>query len=145
LAGIPVYLALAGLPLWGYCLAVAGLIGASIFIAARAEAIYGGHDDRRIVIDEVVGYLVTMTGAAPTVIGISLGFVIFRVFDIVKPWPCSAIDRRMPGGSGVVLDDVAAGVYGAITLNIIHYFWPALKQVFRVIKCRAKSLPSATN
>ncbi len=109
---------------------MAGLIGAAIYLAARAEAIYGGHDDRRIVIDEVVGYLVTMTGAAPTVIGIFLGFVIFRIFDIAKPWPCSAIDQRMPGGTGVVLDDVAAGVYGAITFNIIYYFWPALERGF---------------
>lgn len=130
LAGIPVYLALAGLPLWGYSLAVAGLIGAAIFLSARAEAIYGGHDDRRIVIDEVVGYLVTMTGTAPSVTGIYLGFVVFRIFDITKPWPCSAIDRRIPGGTGVVLDDVAAGVYGAITLTVMYHFWPALDRFF---------------
>ena len=121
LAGIPLYLALSLLPLWAYALALIPVIWGAIYAAGRAEIIYDSHDDRRIVIDEVAGYAVTMLGTAPSVFSVILGFFVFRAFDIFKPWPCRDIDRRMPGGAGVVLDDVAAGVYGVILMLVIGY------------------------
>jgi hypothetical protein len=78
---------------------------------------------RAIVIDEVAGYLVTMIPVdkdhwAPLVVG----FVVFRFFDIVKPPPVRWLDENLPGGWGVVLDDVAAGVMGAIVMGALAYF-----------------------
>lgn len=126
LAGIPVYLAFSLLPLWGYLIATGALTVLAIWAADRAEAIHGGHDDGRIVIDEAAGYVATMTGVVPGVWDVILGFFIFRVIDIFKPWPCDAIDRRMPGGAGVVLDDMAAGVYGALLMHLFIWLWPTL-------------------
>jgi phosphatidylglycerophosphatase A len=122
LFGIPMYLALAGLPLWGYTAAAFGLIVPAIWAAARAEAIYGGHDNQRIVIDEAVGLVVAMIGTPPSLAGVALGFVLFRLFDIFKPWPCRVLDQRVPGGTGVVLDDVAAGLMAAAVLAAIRHW-----------------------
>ncbi|MBI5886423.1 MAG: phosphatidylglycerophosphatase A [Deltaproteobacteria bacterium] len=91
----------------------------SIYIAHRAAAIIGQKDPKCVVIDEVCG-LMTASFMVPfgskTVI---LVFLLFRFFDILKPWPVSSIDRGMGGGAGIVLDDVAAGVYANIFAQII--------------------------
>lgn len=126
LAGIPLYLAVCRLPLWAYLVVTAAAICLAVAAADRAEKIFGGHDDKKIVIDEVVGYMVTMVGIAPSFSSMALGFILFRFFDILKPWPCRAIDKSWPRGFGVVMDDVAAGVYAAAVLQIIIYFWPVL-------------------
>lgn len=126
LAGIPIYLALSRLPLWGYLAGLALLVWAAVFVAGRAQEIFGRHDDPRIVIDEAAGYLVTMVGAAPGLRAVVLGFIFFRVFDILKPWPCRAIDKKWVSGAGVVFDDVAAGIYGALALQATMYIWPSL-------------------
>ena len=126
MAGIPIYLLFCQWPVWVYLAAVAVLIMAAIPLASRANGIYGHHDDGRIVIDEVAGYLVTMVGVAPAPASIVAGFLIFRFFDILKPWPCSALDQRLKGGVGVIMDDVAAGIYGTMVLHILMALWPAL-------------------
>jgi len=93
------------------CVAVT-LVG--IWSAGVADHAWGSHDSGRIVIDEVAGYLVTMAlvdRSDPWVLGI--GFVVFRALDILKPPPVRWLDENLPGGVGVVLDDVAAGVMGA--------------------------------
>ncbi len=126
LAGIPVYLGLSLLPLPGYLAILVLFTLAAMFLAGRAEKIYGRKDDGRIVIDEVVGFAVTMIGTAPGLITIILGFLLFRFFDVLKPWPCRNLDRNMHGGAGVVMDDVAAGIYGALVLQCLIYFWPGL-------------------
>lgn len=128
LVGIPVFLGFSRLPLWGYLISLALLLAAAIFLAGRAEAIYGRHDDPRIVIDEVTGYAVAMIGVKPGLVVVVLGFILFRAFDILKPWPCGTIDRKWSGGGGVVLDDVAAGIYAAAALQVLIYFWPVLGQ-----------------
>jgi len=125
LAGIPVYLILSRLPLWGYIIGVILLVLGGILLADLAQNIYGRLDDQRIVIDEVAGFAVTMTGTAPGLLSIVLGFGLFRLFDLLKPWPGRVIDRTWTSGAGVVLDDVAAGVYAAATLQAVLYFWPA--------------------
>ncbi|MEW6265400.1 MAG: phosphatidylglycerophosphatase A [Thermodesulfobacteriota bacterium] len=126
LAGVPFYLAFSLLPAWAYAAATIALIAAAAVLAGRAEEIHGGRDDRRIVIDEAAGYVVTMTGLRPSLLGMILGFLLFRAFDILKPWPGGTIDRRLRGGWGVVLDDVAAGLYGLVVLQIIARLWPAV-------------------
>jgi len=126
LAGIPLFLGLSQLPFWAYLAALAAVIILAVYLAARAEGIYGQRDDGRIVIDEVAGYLVTMVGVGPSLGGIILGFILFRAFDILKPWPARLIDRKWRGGLGLVLDDVAAGVYACAVLHVLIFFWPAL-------------------
>jgi len=102
-------------------LAVAGIvvfIGVAIWIAGAAERELGQKDPGCIVIDEVAGLMVTLVGLAwhlPTFIA---GFIIFRFFDILKPFPIRQLERRFTGGFGIVIDDVAAGVMGNIILRI---------------------------
>ena len=89
----------------------------AIGAAHLADRAWGSHDSQRIVIDEVAGYLFTVAlvdRGDPWVLGV--GFIVFRAFDIVKPPPVRWLDEHLPGGLGVVLDDVAAGVMGAAVM-----------------------------
>ncbi|HWO18766.1 MAG TPA: phosphatidylglycerophosphatase A [Kofleriaceae bacterium] len=111
---VPLAWALASLPMWQFGLFTAALTLLGVACAARADRAWGTEDNQRIVIDEVAGYLVTVLPVdrsrwAP----LAVGFVIFRALDIVKPPPIRWLDEHLPGGWGVVMDDVAAGVMGA--------------------------------
>ena len=83
-----------------------------------AEAL-GTHDHPGIVIDEIVGYLVTMILVPPIWYWVVLGFLLFRVFDIWKPWPIRLVDKRIKGGLGIMLDDLFAGFFGLLSLHIV--------------------------
>jgi phosphatidylglycerophosphatase A len=114
---------MASLPLWLFLTVTSAITLLGIWAAKKADTSWGTHDSGRIVIDEVAGYLVTMAlvpkdSIAPVVIG----FVVFRFFDIVKPPPVRWIDENLPGGWGVVLDDVAAGVMGAALMVALEHF-----------------------
>jgi phosphatidylglycerophosphatase A len=91
--------------------------------SSRVERLYG-HDSQRIVIDEVVGQMITFGLFAGryqlSAIFIAIGFGLFRLFDITKPFPIRRLER-LPGGLGVVADDVGAGVYALVALALIHY------------------------
>ncbi len=115
LGAIPLYLALSRLPPPAYVAATAALTALAIAAAARAGVYWQVTDASPIVIDEVVGYLVTMMLVPFSWQAVAAGFVAFRIFDVVKPWPASYFDR-VKSGFGVVMDDVAAGVWawGAI-------------------------------
>jgi phosphatidylglycerophosphatase A len=106
-ASVPVYLAVTA------ALAVVGVIAAQ-----RAGRYWGAADASPIVIDEVVGYLVTMAFVPFTWPAALLAFLLFRVFDVTKPWPASAFDR-MKHGFGVLMDDVAAGVWAWLALQLL--------------------------
>lgn len=80
----------------------------------------GVHDHPGIVWDEVIGYLITMVAMPRSVVWVLVGFMLFRIFDILKPWPIRWIDQRVEGGLGIMLDDVLAGVFAAICLQIIY-------------------------
>jgi phosphatidylglycerophosphatase A len=105
-----------------FCSLVVGIIVVGILAAQRADRAWGTHDSGRIVIDEVAGYLVTMAfvdrGSWHALL---IGFVVFRALDIIKPPPVRWIDDKVPGGAGVVLDDVAAGVMGAAIMVGLHH------------------------
>lgn len=119
LAGIPLFYLLAGLSAPYYAGAWALLL---LFACATAEAagrIYGVADDGRIVIDELVGYLVTVAFLPFSWPAAILGFFFFRLFDILKIFPASWFDRRMKNGIGVVMDDVVAGLHGALALRLV--------------------------
>jgi phosphatidylglycerophosphatase A len=97
------------------------LIPASIWAASRAENYYGEHDSPHIVIDEVVGQLLSVLAVPCTGPNLLVAFGWFRLFDSVKPWPAGWIDRNVSGGLGVVLDDLAAGVYAAAATALMVY------------------------
>jgi phosphatidylglycerophosphatase A len=111
-------------PLWRYspplALAIFAIAFAiSCWIAGRAEVIFDEHDSPKIVLDEVLGMVATMIANPMGPAWIAAGFVLFRVADVLKPWPASHIDRSVGGGSGVMLDDLAAAVYANIVLQIL--------------------------
>ena len=129
LAGIPVFLLLSLGPWWVYFIGLAALIAAAVYFSGLAQNIHGRHDDGRIVIDEVAGYVAAMTGVSPGLVPVAIGFVLFRIFDIFKPWPCRFIDRNWKSGTGVVFDDLAAGLYAALLLRFLLFLWPVLGRV----------------
>ena len=101
-------------------LTVLALSALSIYVAQQAEKIYHKKDDQRIVIDEIIGFQITMLPVAISVLHLCVGFVLFRVFDILKPFPIGNL-QRLPGGWGVVIDDVAAGIYAGVILFALNY------------------------
>jgi len=121
LAGIPVFWLMAGLPWPLWLLTFAALLCLSFWVAGAAGAIYGVVDDGRIVIDELLGYLVTVAFLPFSWPAALLGFACFRLFDVSKPPPVSWLDQKLKNGFGVVLDDVAAGVYAAILLRLLLF------------------------
>jgi len=126
LAGIPAFWLLADLPPLLWLLTFAALLCLSFWIAGAAGAIYGVVDDGRIVIDELVGYLVTIAFLPFNWTTALLGFACFRLFDVSKPPPVNWLDRKLKNGYGVVLDDVAAGIYAAILLRLLLFASEAL-------------------
>jgi phosphatidylglycerophosphatase A len=118
LGAIPLWWALRGLPLWVYALTVAAFIALSSFAADSAARYWKVPDASPIVIDEVAGYLVTLALVPWSWSAALLGFVLFRVFDILKPWPASWFDRQKHA-LGVVMDDVAAGLWAALAFEAV--------------------------
>lgn len=117
LAAVPIYLLLQSLSLPIYLAITALLFVIGVFICDASARKLGVHDHPGIVWDEVVGYLVTMTAAPAGWYWLVLGFVLFRLFDILKPWPIRFIDRHVEGGFGIMLDDLLAGVMAALLLQ----------------------------
>jgi len=118
LLGIAPYLALRRLDVPVYLAVLGGLFLVGTWLCHVTARDIGVHDHPGIVVDEVVGFLLTMVGAAPQWWWIALGFAYFRLFDIWKPWPIRLVDRHVSGGIGIMLDDVLAGVYAWFALRI---------------------------
>jgi phosphatidylglycerophosphatase A len=119
LAGLPVCWLLSRIDAWVSFFLIALTVPFAIWIAGEAEKILGKKDPGAIVIDEIVGMAVALAGLPFNATTAGLGFVLFRVLDITKPFPIRFLERRFRGGTGIVLDDVAAGVITNITLRII--------------------------
>lgn len=117
LLGIPLWFVLEDLPLAAYLGVLAILFFAGAWVAGRTARALGRHDHGAIVIDEVLGFLVTMTAAPSGWAWVLAGFLAFRLFDIWKPWPVSWADRRIHGGIGIMLDDLLAGVWALACLQ----------------------------
>jgi phosphatidylglycerophosphatase A len=124
LAAIPLFLILSLLPLWLYLSCLLGLALLACWVAGRAEAIYGEQDPQVVVIDEVVGFLVVMIALPPKWPYLLAGFILFRIFDVIKPPPIRFVERTVQRGYGVVLDDVLAALYAHIALRILFLFLP---------------------
>jgi phosphatidylglycerophosphatase A len=93
-----------------------------IWFCGRAAAILKVHDHPGIVLDEVAGLMITMLAVPTGYLWLLAGFVLFRVFDILKPWPISWLDRSVSGGLGIMLDDVLAGLMALAVLHACAYY-----------------------
>ncbi len=120
LAAIPFVLLLSWAGPLIYMAAEIILLPLAVLAAQIYEDDEGGHDHKEIVIDEVLGFLITMTWLPMTWKSMLVGFLLFRVLDIFKPFPIGYLDKEIRGGFGVVIDDVAAGVIASIVLQYIY-------------------------
>jgi phosphatidylglycerophosphatase A len=123
LVGIPCAWLLVWLPLSAIMVVLALLFFTACSVADRAAKQLGRKDPGEVVIDELVGYLVTMAGFPITLQSICVGFIAFRLFDIWKPWPVRCFDEQLEGGLGIIMDDVAAGCYAHGLVWAVLAFW----------------------
>ncbi len=127
LAAIPPYLLFSSVAIeWQLFIVVVGFLAGVYFCEATARYL-GVHDHPAIVWDEFVGFWLTMI-ALPLFSTeldwflLALGFVLFRFFDIVKPWPIRWVDKKIHGGFGIMFDDVLAGIYAGLLLSVVIYY-----------------------
>lgn len=99
---------------------ISTLVG--FYICDKAAKDMGVHDHGAIVWDEVAGLMITMIAAPAGLIWLVIGFVLFRFFDILKPWPIRWLDAKVHGGFGIMIDDVLAGIFALVCLQAIYYF-----------------------
>jgi len=121
LAAVPIYLLMNQLPPFIYFLMVCVGFFLGILVCNHVSDELGEHDYPGIVWDEVVGYLLTMFLAPPGILWMVLGFVLFRIFDIIKPFPIRWVDKYVHGGLGIMLDDVIAAVPAFIILQFLYH------------------------
>ena len=119
LAAIPLFLLLSVLSAPIYALLVFLFAIAGIYICSHAAKEANVHDHPAIVWDEFVGFFITMFMVPVSFVSILVGFVLFRIFDIVKPWPISFIDKKVHGGFGIMLDDILAGFAALGCMHLI--------------------------
>jgi phosphatidylglycerophosphatase A len=100
------------------------LFAAGVWAGTTAEQYFGGIDPGPVVIDEVVGMLITLAFVPVGLAGALTGFVLFRVFDVIKPFPAGRLER-LPGGLGVMADDAMAAVYANVCLRLVQWAVPA--------------------
>jgi phosphatidylglycerophosphatase A len=118
-AALPFLWGLAALPLWAACAVVFVALVAGIRLTEQVSQRMGCEDPSQIVWDEFVGMWIVLLGLPLNVITVPVGFLLFRFFDVVKPWPVSWADRKLPGGLGIMFDDVLAGMMAALVLRLL--------------------------
>lgn len=121
LAAVPLYLLLQHLSLPAYLAVIAALFAFGVWLCHGTAQDLAVHDHPGVVWDEIVGYLIAMVAAPSGWVWVVSGFLLFRAFDMLKPWPVSWADRRVGGGLGIMLDDLLAGIYAALALSAIHW------------------------
>ena len=117
LMAIPFFLLLMHLPLWGYLASVVFLFGLGVLVSNRTSERLGEDDYGGIVIDEMVGMWITLIACPLNWQIILAGFVLFRIFDVIKPQPIHWLDQHLKGGLGIMVDDVIAGVFALLCLQ----------------------------
>lgn len=123
LLGIPIYLALAGCHRLVFLSGIVLISAVAVYVSGAFETASGQKDPGRIVIDEIAGFQVALFLVAPTLLHVVAGYVLFRFFDIVKPYPAKLCETKLPGGYAVVMDDIIAGIYANIVLQIAILLW----------------------
>ncbi len=116
------YLLLAKLPVAHYLIIVVIIAVVGIYICGKTAKNMGVHDHGSIVWDEFVGLWITLIAAPTGWYWIVVGFVLFRFFDIIKPWPIRWLDQQVKGGIGIMVDDIVAGVMAFLCLQGLYYF-----------------------
>ena len=102
-------------------LAVAGLVIVTIKMSTKAAEVLGQKDPQIIIADEIVGFLIANYLAPPRLVPLIISFILFRFFDITKVFPASRLEK-LPGGAGIVLDDVMAGIYTFVIVQALLYW-----------------------
>jgi phosphatidylglycerophosphatase A len=121
LAAFLPWLLIKDLPLSVYLPFLAAFFILGFFVSGSAEKILDSPDSESIVIDEFLGMFITLAAAPPHFAAWIIGFVLFRIFDIYKPFPISWVHTRIHGGIGIMMDDVIAGIYALISLQLIWW------------------------
>ena len=119
LLAVPLYILLSQLSLLPYILVVVIAFAVGIYLCGRTATDLGVHDHPGIVWDEFVGFWITMIAATAGWLWVVIGFILFRLFDIWKPWPIRFFDKNVESGLGIMIDDVLAGIYALMVLQLI--------------------------
>lgn len=122
LAAIPLLLLMSHMPFWAYGAITLVSMIAGIWICQKAADDLQTHDHPAIVWDEIAGMFITFIAVPLTPLNLLIGFVLFRIFDIAKPWPIRWADKKVHGGLGIMLDDILAGVIAALILHLGLHF-----------------------
>ena len=99
---------------------------AGVYFCGKTAADMGVHDHGSIVWDEVAGMLLTFLFVPLSISTLIAGFVLFRIFDILKPWPIGPVDKTVHGGLGIMLDDILAGIMACVCLHGLIWLVPAI-------------------
>ncbi|TSA38446.1 MAG: phosphatidylglycerophosphatase A [Methylococcaceae bacterium] len=122
LVAVPIYLLIVqNFYLFSFCTILACCVG--VWICGNAAEKLGEHDFSGIVWDEIAGFLVTMLFVPCSWTAVFMGFIVFRFFDILKPWPISVLDRHVKGGFGIMIDDICAGVFSG---GVLFFLLPLM-------------------
>lgn len=116
-AAVPIYLAFIHSNIWLYSILTIAVVVSGIWICGAAANKLGEHDFGGIVWDEIAGLLITLWFVPFSWFALLVGFMLFRVFDILKPWPIKWVDQKVSGGFGIMLDDVLAALLAAVVLQ----------------------------
>jgi phosphatidylglycerophosphatase A len=122
IAAIPIIIGMSFLPLWAYLVVtlVSAIVG--IKICQKLSDDLGVHDHGSIVWDEIAGMMIVFIAVPITWYSVLVGFILFRLFDIWKPWPISFLDKNVHGGWGIMVDDLVAGLIALLILHACLYF-----------------------
>lgn len=123
LMAVPLYLLLANLSLWPYLAVLVLSFVVGIYLCGKTADDLGVHDHPGIVWDEFVGFWIAMIAAPSGWLWLVLGFLLFRLFDIWKPWPIKFFDQKVESGLGIMLDDVLAGIYALVIIQLLAYWF----------------------
>lgn len=122
LAAIPFLYLMSFLTNIEYLYVLSIVIIAGIWICGKASEDLGVHDHPGIVWDEFAGLFITMIAVPVSWKTVTAGFILFRLFDILKPWPIGWLDKKVSGGLGIMLDDIVAGCFAALVLHLLIHF-----------------------
>ena len=119
LVGVVIYLLMMNLDVLFYLTITLVIIGVGTWAAEYTDDALGTHDHKAIVIDEIAGFLVACISLPSNWYYLVLAFILFRFFDIAKPWPISYIDQHIKGGVGIISDDLLAGLYTLLCIQVL--------------------------
>lgn len=123
LAALPIWYLLAQLPLAGYIAGLLLVIAVGPYLCGKTARDLGVHDHGGIVWDEIAGFLLAMLLVPVSIWTALIGFALFRLFDIVKPWPIGWLDKHVHGGTGIMLDDLVAALYAGVCIQGLLWWW----------------------